>query len=122
MDHDSTCDVDVYGALCLSVRYRGLGVICQIARSNSVEEYASDSDYNPCDEFEGLELVDSSSVTDLSRSVVNGCLCDRRVVGTLCSHICLGPFRLKHNGHIDDIAAEIHVSEDEFDDEDCHTS
>ena len=93
LDHDWICDFELDGSLCSSVRCQGLGFICQVARSDSIEDYASDSDYNPCDEFEGLELPDSSSVTDLSRSEMDGCSCDRRLVGPLYSHKCvLGRF------------------------------
>ena len=44
------------------------------------------------------------------------------MVGPLCSHICcanLKPVRLKRNGNIDEIGAEIYHSEDDFDGESC---
>ena len=63
--------------------------------------------------------MDSSSVTNLSRSEVNSCSCDRRVVRPLCSHTCLATIRLKYNGSIYEIDTEVYISEDEFDGEDC---
>ena len=37
----------------------------------------------------------------------------------MAARACLGLIRSKHNGDIDDVDAEVYISEDEFDDEDC---
>ena len=105
LDHDGSCDFDFYGAICESIRCQGQGLLCQTA------EYDSDSDYNLCDEFEGLDALLRRGRSDI------GCSCDQRVVGPLGSHICCANLklaRLKHNGNIDEIGAEIHHSEDDF--------
>ena len=104
LDHDCTFDVEVRGSMCSLSKCKGCandevieGQICG---------YDSDSDYSPADEFEGL-------VFDLR----GPCLCDRKVVGPICSHTCCAnrrPVRLRRKGNVE-IGAEIHDSDDDRD-------
>ena len=93
VDHACMCDLECWAAMCSSIDCRGRGSYCEIAE---VAAYDSDSDYCPCDEFEGLDTSThyavSSSARGPSPSEMISCSCDRRVVGPLCSHVCRGPF------------------------------